>query len=253
MKKKLILAKISTVFAVFMLCLSIFAFVSLQNRGVAWFSANKKTDASGMTVKLDDSMNIVKTVEYYKIDAIVLQENSEGEIYNEYVFKEKVASPTLSVLSAIEPNRQILIKIELKEGVDRVTLKGQSHISTYPTSFSKEDNSASSIIQFQVITDIQMNENNTYVLSSLELQPSTHFTTVETENGSVQIEFQKEIEIYQTPMGETDDYIYIVVDYYEPSTEYILMRANNGEIEGLEIGVDNIGFICDFIMTIIET
>ncbi len=268
MDKKIFIAKLATVFSVFVLFLSIFGFVSLNN-SAAWFSNNKEVNAGGISVKMEDPNKLVGTLYFYDIGTIILEEEQNGQetvSYNKYVFKQESAKKELGLLSVIEPTRQLLIRLDLKEGVDSVVITGETSLTDYPSEFTPAENPASTVVQFQVLTDVVMQElteeewnalsdahkadgnKNGYVISSQDLGTATHFATINEDKKT--FAFESSIDIYETPDNASVNSVFILVDYYEPSTEYILNLANNSKINGITVGVDNIGFTSDFSLII---
>ncbi len=267
MKKKLFLAKLYTILAVFLLILSVFVFLSLNN-SAAWFSLNNKTTANGMLVQMSDEDSVVQDVKYYKIADIRLKqdENDTTKYHNEYIFQEKITEPTLPYLSAIDPMRQVLIKIKLKEGKTSVSVRAKTNDATagYPTTFTRNTNNASSIIQFQTVAKnaVVGDEAQGYEILATEsfLDTTQSFAEVSSaeQDGTVAINktLKNDLMLYTTPEGQADNEIFIVLDYYEPSTTFIIDEMNNGRItegEGkIHEGKVYIPFQCDFSIIIAE-
>ncbi len=263
MKKELLSAKITTAIAAVALIVSCLAF-SCVNGSLAWFSENKSVAVNGVAVKLQDVNDKVEKIEYFSISSIKLDASTNKNIY------EFSATPiseqtdiALGTLSPIVAERQILMKITLKSNIRTVHISAQSQADSYiiketsegevPEFFSNDGNSMSSVIQFRAVANVTASEDF-YSINEATLSEASHFASVETDESGVTIGFSDSIEnVYTTPVGNTDTAVYILLDYYEPSCEYIhdyvkhllSIQSEDAPLTDAVMGV-NINFISDF-------
>lgn len=247
-------AKVGSILAALFLILSIFALMSL-NGTVAWFVNGNSVDSSGMHVKVATEQ-IVESVEFFPISSISLSGNSEDGFHNTYSFTaEKITDPEkmqLGEFSTLVAKRQLLIKINLHGEKSSATVSAVSEAEDYMiedanTIVNKTGNSLSSVVEFRVATDVLL-QNGEYVISDENIVSTTSFSSVLVEDEETNVSFTKSIDLYSTPQNETDNSIFIIVDYSEKSVEYVIDHVNHLITAGLtdiEAG-ESINFICDF-------
>lgn len=241
-------SKITIVLTALALILAIMAF-AFTNGSTAWFAESKNVDAGGMAVMVN-SDGIVDRVDFYPISSISFSGSN-----HEYTFSstpiEDPANRKIGAFSPIVAERQILVKITLKEGVAAASVRAVAESQDYianTNEISKEGNPLSSVVEFYAISDI-VEENNSYVISSEDiLNVPSRFVTISEQNRETVCEFASEIFIYTTAQGDTDNTIFVLVDYYEDAVDRVIDCVNRLIAEGESDAVmgENIGFVCDF-------
>lgn len=233
-------------FVALTLVLSIIALM-LLNTSTAWFASNDTVDAMGMTVSVRDPGKIVGDVTFYNISEITLSENKK----NNYTFEidNITTTPKLDTFSALVALRQILIRIELTGEVDQVDVKAvttsQGYIGATPSSIKQTDNPLSSVVAIYSASDLELTEGNSYVLLGDEVEVNVkHFVTKSGATFADGTNFTDTVNVYSTS-DDGDSAIYIMLDYYEDSLEYILKLINGGGQTAAASGT-NVGFSCDF-------
>lgn len=245
---KILSMKLSIILVSLVLVLSIIALM-LLNGSTAWFAENKNVDAGGMAVMVN-SDGIVDRVDFYPISSISFSGSN-----NIYTFSstpiEDPANREIGAFSPIVAERQILVKITLKEGVAAASVRAVAESQDYianTNEISKEGNPLSSVVEFYAISDI-VEENNSYVISSEDIvNVPSRFVTISEQNGETVCEFTSEISIYATAQGDTDNTIFVLVDYYEDAVDRVIDCVNRLIAQGASDAVmgENIGFVCDF-------
>ncbi len=259
MNKKLRNAKLGVVLSVLTLFICVFGYFSLNN-SAAWFSSNREVNSKGMEIRLNDPNEIVDgEIEYYKISKISLDDN-RNNIY--YFSSQKITDPTeikLETLSYVVAERQILIKIPLKSTVSSVKLT-TSTSEDYLLNALKEGEvfpddtkiyPLSSVIEIRAISNLTVDENSLYVVESTNeklTQPVRFLNDVVSTDGKYPFSKDLSLSLYATPTGQTDNAVFLLLDYYEESAELInsitLGTATVGEEENA------IQFACDFTLII---
>lgn len=248
-------AKIGMAVTALALMLSIFVLCVL-NGSTAWFADNNEVSASNMPVSITEGSSAVEKVEYFPISSITLS----GE-YNNYNFSSTpitdAAQIQLGTFSSLSAERQLLIKITLSSDVKSVKITAKSAAESYiiqdsSTLIYKDNNSLSSVVEFYAVSDLELQTiegESCYVVQGQQISDSpSRFSTLTTENGTMTPEFTPSVDIYQTPDSEEDSAIYILVDYYEMSMEYVSDHVNHIMSSGSTdiIAGENINFACDF-------
>ena len=247
--------KCSIFFAAFFLALSIAAFV-LMNGSVAWFADNDEVDASNMSVSVKTDSDAGLVVDYYEISSIAL---SEGK--NIYTFSKtpitNVTDRHLKEYSHVVAERQMLIKITLPDTMSGATVRAVTDTTDYviedqnDPEVNKADNPLSSVIAFYALSGVDETDGG-YVVSINNSENDTvaHFVTITEDEGKRQASFDNsDILIYETPEGNTDKTIFIMLDYYEASIGYVLSVVNHLMMIGGKTDIqagDNVEFVCDF-------
>ena len=253
--KTVLESKIRIIFATLLIILTSVAFL-LMNGSVAWFADNDEVDAAGMSVSVNAVPGTVIEVNYYEISSIAL---SGGE--NIYTFSKTpiadVADRHLKEYSPIVAERQMLVKITLADTLDAATVRAVTDTTDYviedqdDPEVNQANNPLSSVIAFYALSDVQETSAG-YVVSSENFQnhTATHFVTVEEQDGKTQASFDdNDILIYETPEGDTDNTIFIMLDYYEASIGYVLSVVNHLMMIGGKTDIqpgENVQFVCDF-------
>lgn len=253
---KTVSSRVTLILFGLVLAVSIFALGMLGNKGLGWFADNDEVDAAGMSVSVNAVPGTVIKVDYYEISSIAL---SGGE--NIYTFSKTpiadVADRHLKEYSPIVAERQMLVKITLADTLDAATVRAVTDTTDYviedqdDPEVNQANNPLSSVIAFYALSDVQETSEG-YVVSSENFQNHTaaHFVTVGEQDGKTQVSFDdNDILIYQTPEGDTDNTIFIMLDYYEESIGYVLSVVNhlmmvNGKTD-IQPG-ENVQFVCDF-------
>lgn len=250
-------SKIGIIFITLFLILSLFAF-SLLNGSTAWFAENKELDANNMSVQVKSLSGIVDSFEYYPISSISLSESNNIYTFSSAKIPENEVK-SLGTFSTLVAERQLLVKINLKAGVTGARVVASSYADSYvikdaDTIINKNGNSLSSVVEFYSIANVA-ETNEGYVISSESIQSSVaRFSDIDSEYGSIPASFSPEVDIYSTPAGQTDNAIFIVIDYYEKSIEYVMDHVSNLMIDGSTDVVpgEQINFICDFEIVVFE-
>lgn len=254
--KNCLSSKFTMFFISLALVLSMFAML-LLNGSTAWFAENDRVLADGMQVKVNSPTKLVESVQYFPISSIALSGN-----YNIYTFSvdDEIKEPgkrKLGVFSTLEAERQLLIKINLADGVNSVKISAESEADSYiiqnqNTVINTNGNSLSSVIEFYCISDIE-EENRNYIISGEDIAASvTRFA--EEQPGEIPFVFSDEIDLYSTDEGEDDNSIFIILDYYELSVEYVTEHVNRlitDKSTDIESG-KNVEFVCDFKIVVSE-
>ena len=247
------LAELRTIFTGLVLVFSVVALLTI-NGTLAWFASQDEVSAEGMSVAIAEQSNAVKDVVFYKIESIGVTNGN-----NAYYFSPVAAdSGELGQYSSLTSTRQLLIKIVLDDSVERVTLTANIPAEAYAVGDGVIVNKnselpLSSVVEMQVLNDrsIAGNEANGYVVyDNDELGEPSRFVSFSGGNPVV----SKSVELYATADGD-DNAIFIFVDYYEESMEYIIAFVNDAILsrpsdyvpsaDDLKIG-DSFNFICDF-------
>ena len=217
------------------LTLSIFAMGVLGNEGLGWFASNDRVTADDMGISVNATFDIVKSVEYFKIDSISLEDAS-----NIYTFKKALTNKDeiiLDTFSTLVAERQILIKITLQDGVSAVKVTAESSATEYIADethdIKKENNSLSSVVELYSIPGSAVDTSGgAYVISSESFQSDARFASVDISGINAITSFTQYISVYETENGKDDDVIYIIVDYYEDAAEHVMETAGTLELNG---------------------
>ena len=246
-------------FSTFFLILSLFAF-SLLNGSAAWFADNRDVDAENMSVKVKSPDTVVDSVEYYPISSISLSESQNIYTFSNNNIAEN-ETKQLGTFSTLVAERQLLIKINLKPEATGARVVASSYADSYiiedeDTIINKDGNSLSSVVEFYPIDYdlVEKTSDGEYIISSDSMQNVARFSDIDAKYGSIPASFSPEAEIYSTPEGKTDTAIFVIVDYYEKSVEYVIDYVNNlimGAATDVVAG-ETINFICDFEILVVE-
>ncbi len=270
MKKKLLRAKLATVVAAFSLAFSIFAFGAINQGSVAWFASYREVKGSGLSIQLRDVEGVVEKTEYFAVTAVSLVEetvtdadgNEKTVTHNKYTFdvSTPLSNPALARYSPLEPLRQVLVKITLKENSVASTLTAMTSASAYPSfvqdSTSDGNFSLSSVVEFYAVVSGTANvtdDGSTCVIDADEEARFGHFTTMTANDQGVITGASlgtTSLDLCSTPYSA--EAIYIIIDYYEDSADYFVEQVNDKNIAGdkVEDGIDIVSFLCDFILWI---
>ena len=251
-------ARISLIFISLVLILSIGALM-LLNGSVAWFAENKDLDAHGMSVNVMSPDLIVDSVEYYPISSISLSGDHNVYTFSSVPIAEN-EKKVLGTFSTLVAERQLLVKINLKPGATGARVVGCSYADSYiiqneDTVINKDGNSLSSVVDFYSISDVEKTSEG-YVISGESIKDSVaRFSNVGGSYGNTTASFSPEIDIYSTPQGQTDNAIFIIIDYYEDSVNYVMDHVSNLMIDGSTdvVSGETINFICDFEILVLES
>lgn len=260
--KKIASARLSVIISSAVLLLSVFALFSM-NGSVAWFADNNEVSGNNMSITITDTEGVVEKVEFFKIHSIKTSVTDDDEIHNVYNFSSTpISDPNdikLETFSSLKATRQLLIKITLVSELGYMRIVANSSADSYiipnsSTVIYADNNSLSSVVELAVVNDVTLvNEDGeeVYAVVGDSLSESVkRFSSFTETDGEVTPSFSPTIDVYQTPTGETDREIYILVDYYEESMEYVTNYVNNMLMSGnsgsdIVIG-GNINFACDF-------
>ena len=153
----------------------------------------------------------------------------------------------------------MLIKINLKQGVTGARVIAESRNTSYiikdkSTVINKNGNPLSSVVEFYSIANVDKNGKGEYVISGSDIKGSVkRFSDIDSSYGVIPASFSPEIEVYSTPNGNTDNSIFIIVDYYEESLEYVLDFVS-GLIADQKTDVvagETVNFVCDFELSVV--
>lgn len=255
--KKHIDARIGIIFISLTLILSIFALL-LLNGSVAWFAENKDLDVYNMTVSVKSPTQIVESVEYYPISSVSLSGDNNIYTFSSTPIAEN-ENKALGTFSTLIAERQLLVKINLKPEITGARVVADSYADSYmieneDTVINKDGNSLSSVVEFYSIPDVAKTSEG-YVISGESIKDTvTRFSDVSGSYGKITASFSSEIDIYSTPQGQTDNAIFIVIDYYEDSLNYVMDHVSNLMIDGSTdvVSGEKINFICDFEILVVE-
>ena len=209
-----------------------------------------------MNVKISATDGIVADVKYYPITSISLASDDEKN-YNVYRFGiDEVTGENamLGSFSALTAERQLLMVIMLKDDVESVKLSASTS-SEYilDGEISQSGNPLSSVIELRVVTDpngLQMTNEHYVIPDTATIQ--YHFATLNEENGvTTDADIQSNLQL-----GEFQgSAIFIILDYYEDGTKYVMDYVNEhlDEVkvdEGSSGMIEEIKFTCDFTINV---
>ncbi len=264
MKNKLFKAKMATAFSALILLVSFVALFLVNNGTLAWFSLNKSTGVKGLEIDFQDSYGkLASAPEYFIISAVKLDSSTRENIYE--FSSTPVANKSeikLETLSPIVAERQLLIKLKLNDAATTISIVAETTAEKYITNMTSplakaDGNPLSSIIQFQVVTDIT-SSNGMYTIKASELSEAVHFADVNLSGTTLTVgDFARSIDVYSTAENDTDNEIFILLDYYETSADYVLEYVNNlllsqtpdNPLTEIQTG-ENVNFVCDFVFYI---
>ena len=233
------------------LILSIFAYM-LLNGSVAWFAENKDVDAENMTVRVSSPSKLVMSVEYFPISEISLSGNQNIYTFSKTPLGED-ENKCLGTYSTLVAERQLLIKINLNPGVTDARIVASSFADSYliqdrNTIINKEGNPLSSVVEFYAIDDVTITSEGYVITGDHIVDPIARFSDVDPSYGSIPVSFSPEVEIASVPIGDTDKSIYIMIDYYEKSLDYVMDHISNLMIDGSTdiVSGETVNFVCDF-------
>ena len=212
------------------LTLSIFAMGVLGNEGLGWFASNDRVAANDMDITVNGKFEIVKTVEYFAIESISLDGANNIYTFNNELSQE--GEKNLGQFSTLVAERQILIKITLKDDIGAVRITATSSATEYiadeTPDISKKQNSLSSVVEFYSVPGGAVDTSDgKYVASSDDFMENySRFSDIVVNGSSVTASFSQYIQIYETQGGGDDDVIYIIVDYYEDAAEHVMDTAS---------------------------
>ncbi len=223
MNRDLKKAQLTAVFAAFALLISFFAYFAMDD-SMAWFAKNRRVAAGGMAVHVDAPSDLV-TVECFQIAAVRLNEDpalAAGTDKNIYDFSKTEQATKMKVYSPVDSMCQVLFKLTLKSGVERIQIKALSrHTGGYPTGaeIAATGNSMSLIVQF---CQVPVDAGGTYYTVVGANAVPLRFASVNETDGRIQAEFTGAVDnVYQTPSGQVDREVYLLLDYYPASAEYM--------------------------------
>lgn len=232
----------------------VFAVFLNIDKTLGWFSHNTEVDANGMAVNVDAPEGVVESVEYFKISAIS-SVISNGQSYNVYEFAAAdaidKANAKLETFSELIALRQIMLKVTLKSDLESARIYATTDTEKYITegTIAASGNPLSSVVDIRVATDV-VYEDNTYRISDENTQV---LRFAERKQDGVGFEFDQQTNIVTLDVSDkTPKCIYIIIDYYEESTTYVMDVVNTLLMSNsIELGVDSqVGFICDFTICI---
>ena len=240
-------AKAQFIIAGIALVFSIFALFVINNNGLAWFSENDKATATGMNISVVDPKGLVASVEYFNISDITLI----GEINSYHFDTTPDDDANLGVYSVLSSKRQLLIKVTLSDNVDAVTINAASSSSRYPVydgavMNTKNSPGLSSVVQLCVINSLNAVNGEYVVTDSGMASGMKRFATINSD-GTLD-SYSQDIPLYSTASGADDNVLFIFVDYYEDSIDYVLSYINYlimGGDTDYQSGSE-IPFNCDF-------
>lgn len=224
---------------------------------LGWFSNNTEVEAKGMAVNVSAPEGVVDSVEYYKISAISSTTATDGETYNVYEFataidKNDAMLETFSELNAL---RQIMIKVNLKSDVTVARVYASTTEEQYVTdgTLAVSGNPLSSIVDIRVASKLAGDSSNSgpYKISDENTQV-LRFAERDTTDGVGFTLTQQTDTITINDLDESAQCIYIIIDYYEESTAYVMDVVNALLMEDkIELGTNSqIDFVCDFTICI---
>ena len=232
----------------------VFAIFLNIDKTLGWFSNNTEVDANGMAVNVDAPEGVVESVEYFKISAIS-SVISNGQSYNVYEFAATdKANAKLETFSELIALRQIMLKVTLKSDLESARIYATTDTEKYITegTIAASDNPLSSIVDIRVATVAQY-ENNIYKISD-QNATALHFAQpVKNDGLTTGFTFNQQTDtITINDLDKSAQCIYIIIDYYEESTAYVMDVVNTLLMSNsIELGVDSqVGFTCDFTICI---
>ena len=235
----------------------VFAIFLNIDKTLGWFSNNTEVDANGMAVNVDAPEGVVESVEYFKISAIS-SVISNGQSYNVYEFAATdaidKANAKLETFSELIALRQIMLKVTLKSDLEGARIYATTDTEKYITegTIAASGNPLSSIVDIRVATVAQY-DNNIYKISD-QNATALHFAQPVKNNGlTTGFTFNRQTDtITINDLDKSAQCIYIIIDYYEESTAYVMDVVNALLLDkenGLEMN-SQIDFVCDFTICI---
>ena len=234
----------------------VFAVFLNIDKTLGWFSNNTEVEAQGMAVNVAAPEGVVDSVEYYKISAISSEKSGEV-IYNVYEFATKIDKndAMLETFSELNALRQIMIKVNLKSDVTVARVYASTTEEQYVTdgTLAVSGNPLSSIVDIRVASKLAGDSSNSgpYKISDENTQV-LRFAERDTTDGVGFTLTQQTDTITINDLDESAPCIYIIIDYYEDSTAYVMEVLNTLLTEGeIVLGADSqVGFTCDFTICI---
>ena len=233
----------------------VFAVFLNIDKTLGWFSHNTEVDANGMAVNVDAPEGGVESVEYFKISAIS-SVISDGQSYNVYEFAATdaidKANAKLETFSELIALRQIMLKVTLKSDLEGARIYATTDTEKYITegTIAASGNPLSSVVDIRVATEATI-ESGTYKISD-ENTKVLRFAERDTTDGVGYTFAQQTDTITIDDLDKSAQCIYIIIDYYEESTAYVMDVVNTLLMSNsIELGVDSqVGFTCDFTICI---
>ncbi len=222
------MAKISMVVTALTLCLSVFAFLSLD-KGLAWFSKNSEVQADGMEIKVQSIEPVNVTATYYYATEVA----EDGKITFDLNTEQDAVLPGYNLLE--KQTRYLLMKLTADESfqlhiststttlLDRKTplLGGTGEGKEYNTDYS---NWLSNVLFFEKVTPDEKGVVTLTDRQSFWQQSGSTYTF----NG-------REISPY-TPISESGKYTLYLVIGYDEELMARLFSENIGN-ENISLGV----------------
>ncbi len=232
----------------------VFAVFLNIDKTLGWFSNNTEVEAQGMAVNVAAPEGVVESVEYFKISAISSVISNE-QSYNVYEFAATdKANAKLETFSELIALRQIMLKVTLKSDLESARIYATTNTKKYITegTIAALDNPLSSIVEIRVATEATdaTDASGTYKISDANTQV---LRFAERKQDGVGFEFDQQTNIVTLDVSDkTPKCIYIIIDYYEESTAYVMDVVNTLLMSNsIELGVDSqVGFTCDFTICI---
>ena len=233
----------------------VFAIFLNVDKTLGWFSNNTEVEATGMAVNVSGPEGVVESVEYFKISAIS-SVISNGQSYNVYEFAATdaidKANAKLETFSELIALRQIMLKVTLKSDLEGARIYATTNTQKYITegTIAASGNPLSSVVDIRVATEATI-ESGTYKISD-ENTKVLRFAELDATDGVGFTLTQQTDTITINDLDESAQCIYIIIDYYEESTAYVMDVVNALLMEDrIELGTNSqIDFVCDFTICI---
>ena len=216
-----ITAEIKAITAGIVLVFSIVALCAI-NGALAWFAYSDSVDTGGMNVEIASKDKAEFSIECYKITDITL---SGGTNYYHFEAVD-AADRRMDDYSALSGKRQMLIKISIPDSVDYVKITANSSTSQYPVQDGVDIDKQttlglSPVIEMYVFDNLEL-DNGEYVVGEASLTNALTFTTFDSKD---EPSFSSNIDLYGNSVQGVEN-IFIFVDYYEKSMDYVLTYIN---------------------------
>ena len=243
---KLIQSRVGVISVAFTLIISILALL-LLNGGVAWFSNNSDVSAGDMSIKLNSNNGVVAKLEFFAISSVTLSGGDNIYAFSDTPMDEN-AIKALGTYSTIGAERQLLIKITLKPGITTANISATStsslHIVENKSYTPKQNgNPLSSVVEIYKVENISLG-GGLYTVSSANIGTAKRFANMTEREEKPYADFSPTIS-FGTVAADSQNAIYLMVDYYAESMEYLLAYVRGLMLNDISM-FDNLGFVCDF-------
>ncbi len=242
MSKEFNRTKVTVIITAFALVAGLLTLFTL-NGSLAWFAANKKAAANGISISAAGPEECVKQVEFFAIEETLINEDLTGSEAasvdkNRYKFlirESNLESIALGTYSIINNKMQVLIKVTFTDGfaADTVDIRAISSYAGDIIPNGSAPSSMSTVISFSVIAGnlVEIEDNTAsggkklYVVNGSDDCAAVKSFAEQATAGALPT-FTDNITIAQNvdisaKAGETEKAVYIILNYEQSVAQYI--------------------------------